>query len=56
MNKHEVKRLMETIIEIDTSREPAYGAPDRNGNKPGKGERWKTPREYAQDWIRRNFK
>lgn len=51
----EVERLakvLKSIPTLDKTPEYEYGEPDRNGNKPGSGKRWKTPAESSRDALR----
>ncbi len=42
---------LESAIKLDRSVEYKYGEHDRQGYKPGIGQRWKTPKELAKDAL-----
>lgn len=45
------REALESVFKLDKSREYDYGQADRNGNLPGVGQRWKTPKEIARSVL-----
>lgn len=41
-------RALQGVYLSDKTPEYEYGQPDRQGRKPGTGQRWKTPKEIAK--------
>lgn len=49
----ELRNALWGICRRDKTPKYEYGEVDAIGNKPGKGQRWNTPREQAEAWAKR---